>query len=124
MAKATEVKKILRENETSIETLQKAKAVYKEISQEAYKNGKWTQFNLAMAFMNQGFFELVKHLKEEDKLKEYIKFIFVDENGSYNASISAENADTGELDNLISVKFKNDKKVETLVEEYEFRVQN
>lgn len=121
--RATEVKNVLK-GEITFESLQQAKEVYKTISQESYQSGKWTQFNLAMAFLNQAFFELLKKLKEEDKIKEYMKYVFVDENGSYTASISMINQETGELDNLISVKFRNDSKIETLVDDYEFRIQN
>lgn len=121
--KATELNAIFKEKGTSIETLQEAKAIYNKIAEECYQSGKWTQFNLALAFINKEFFKLCEQLKKDEVLDNYIRFVFVNDN-SYTASLSKSNDETGELDNLLSVTFKNDSKVEKLVDTYDFRIQN
>ena len=115
--KNKELRKALSGEEVTLEMLQEAQKIYKEIAQESYQSEDWTEFQLAVINMNRGFFKYLDANK--DKLDDYIKLIFVNENNTFNASLSVENKD-GSIDNLVSIKVKSHNTLSRLLKDYDF----
>lgn len=112
-----DLKKVLgteKDKSVTLEQLQQAKAIYKEISQEGFKTKNWTVTNLALAILDRAFMDFVKN----NDLSEYRKTIFIQDTG-YNV-VLAFAKDENEFDNVLSLKIKNEALVMELIDEYEF----
>ena len=122
MANVNQLNQIFRNKDLTFDTIAEAKEVYKTIANDAYKSGKWTQYNIAMVVLNKQFIRLLDNLKDNDNLKSYVKIIFPEDSGSaYNASVSTQSED-GTFENKINIKFKSIKMLENLIENYDFHL--
>ena len=106
-----------KDKEITIAQVQEAREIYKEIAQADFKAKKgWTKTNLALVILDKAFMELMK----TEEVKDLRRTIFINEKGSgYNAVLSKE-AEEGKHDNVLSVKFKSERQIETLIDEYNF----
>ena len=115
-----DLKKVLgteKDKNVTLEQLQQAKAIYKEIAQDGFKTKNWTVTNLALAILNRAFMDFVKN----NDLTEYRKTIFIQDTG-YNVvlAIIKGHGESSEFDNVLSIKIKNEALVMELIDEYEF----
>lgn len=119
---ATDVRKALQTEEGAVVTLaqlQAARAIYKEIAQEAYKSKDkdYSTTNLALSILTNAFFQF---LENTDELNENIKrTIFMSDKGyGYNAVLAS--VENGEFENIFSIKIKHESQVEKLIRDHGF----
>lgn len=114
LKKLREILKTKENENVTLEQLQDAYKVYKEISQSGYKTKNWTMTNLARVTLVKSF----KKFVEITDLSNYQKTIFLNDNG-YSATLSLKN-DKDEFDRVLSIKIKNESVIMDLIDNYEF----
>ena len=110
------VLKHFKEEKVSLDELVAAKAEYSKIAQEDHKKGNYTKSRFERAKLSKKFMEWVKDNKEN--LETNLKTLWVDGN-KYNANVADVNEDTGEIEQVISIRV-NQKQAMELVDTYDF----
>jgi len=101
----------------TLEQLQKAREIYKEIAQEAYKSKEkdYTSTNLALTILKNAFFAFLDSNPDLD----FKKTLFMNDKGTgYNAVLAK--VENGEYDNVFSIKIRTEFEAEKLIRDYGF----
>ena len=110
------VNKLFKEDKVTLDELKQAKAAYVKIAQEDHKKGNYTNSRFERANLAKKFMEWLKDNKES--LEDNLKTLWIDGN-KYNANIADVNEETGEIDQVISIRVSK-KQAISLVDDYNF----
>lgn len=121
MKTINDLKKALRVKEgklITIDQLVEAREIYKEIAEAGHAAKNYTKGNIALSILDKAFMRLLD--TNAKATKDLRRTIFIQDNGSgYNCILSKEVAE-GKHENVLSVKFKSESVVESLIDDYDF----